>query len=263
VIGAAVRPRFARWMVRRIEARIRRTFGRVRVRGLDRVRAIAATRPVLLVANHSSWWDAMLVAWLTRGVLGLEGYAMMDADHLRRAPFFVGLGGFGVDRRSRRDGALAIRWAARHLAGPGVAMWIFPQGEERPWHERPLGFHPGAARIARLAPQAAVLPVGLQYAFGAVEKPDAWISIGEPVAPPELHALASAVEKELARTSRGIAGDEEGVDDLLGIRPSRWSGLAERLLALWTRRWLGEQPAVGQEPQPALAPADVASTQRS
>lgn len=263
MIPARVRPWFARWMVGRVEARIRHTFGRVRIAGLDRLREATRAGPVLLVANHSAWWDAMLVAWLSRRELQLDAYALMDAENLKRAPFFASLGGFGVDRQSRRDGARAIRYAAERLAGAGSAVWVFAQGEERPWHERPLRFHPGAARIARLAPHALVLPVGFAYVFGGVEKPDAWVSIGEPVSHRDLDALAHRVEGELTGLLRGIAGDDAAVRDVL-VSAAPWlPRVAERALAWWSGRRIRGEAAIGAHPQPALPPADVTGAERS
>ena len=154
---------FSAWFAASAESRLRRTFGAARLEGLSNLRATGAARPVLIVSNHTSWWDPLVALWLVQRVARLDGYAMMDARNLRRLPFFGLVGAFGVDLADPRDGAVALRYAARHLDGPGKLVWVFPQGAERPEDPRPLGFQPGAAAIARLARGAAA--VGLAGAL--------------------------------------------------------------------------------------------------
>ncbi|MEO1175069.1 MAG: lysophospholipid acyltransferase family protein, partial [Myxococcota bacterium] len=91
------------------------------------------------------------------------------------------IGAFGVDLDEPRDGGVAIRYAARLLKTPRTLVWVFPQGDERPITERPLGFQQGAAAIARLSPNAIVLPMALRYEFGNRERPVLHINVGEPL----------------------------------------------------------------------------------
>ena len=74
------------------------------------MREAAADAPVLIIANHSSWWDSLLALWLSESELpGSQAYGMMDASNLKRFRFFRWIGCFGVDLSSRRDGARAAR----------------------------------------------------------------------------------------------------------------------------------------------------------
>jgi len=179
VIPAAKAPRLERWLAGHARARLARSFTRVQVLGLAHVRAALEAGPVLVVSNHTAWWDALVILWLGRLVLGADGYALMDARNLRRLPFFRWVGAFGVDLEDRADGARALRHAARLLDRARRLVWIFPQGRERPVTARPLAFAPGAAAIARLAPACRVVPAALRYEHGEEPEPVAYVAFGE------------------------------------------------------------------------------------
>ncbi|WP_437968505.1 lysophospholipid acyltransferase family protein [Sorangium sp. So ce260] len=258
---------FNAWFAAHARSRIHGTFGAVLARGVEAARALSAEAPLLLVANHSSWWDPLVILHASEHLLGADAYAMMDAENLRRLPFFALVGAFGVDLDLPSDGTAAIRYAARLLDRPGRAVWIFAQGRERPSDERPLGFRAGAAQIARVARRARVLPVALRYEFAGEERPRLYLSIGDPVGgdpvggdpvggdpagsprePRDTEGARAAQERavtaELDRIQRAIA-EAAGARDLpLDVGGFRWvhraepsaiGRAAERLLAHWTR----------------------------
>ena len=259
MISGRVWPGFARWFAHRAERRLASRFDRVRIAGLDRLRAAAQQGPVIAVANHSAWWDGVLALWLSRRVLDLDAHAMMDADNLVRHPYFARVGAFGFRRGSRRDGAAALRRAAELLCGPRRCVWIFPQGEERPWHE-PLTFLPGAARLCRLAPSAAVVPIAFGYSFGATEGPDAWIAIGSPLPRTTTAAIHDAVQAERERILGGIEGREPFP---VYLETVRGHGLATRVLAWISRIGLDVDATALPQEQRALAPDHAAGHGRS
>jgi len=268
MIPAQRRPRFARWFARQAEARLRRSFGRVRLLGLSHLREASAAGPVLVVSNHASWWDPLVALWLTNRVLALEAYALMDAANLRRLPFFGPAGAVGVDLADPRDGARVLRHLAGLLRAPGQLVWVFPQGREQP-ADAPLQFEAGAAAVARTAGAAVrVLPIALRYEHGHEARPWAWISVGAPLPAVERRAglaatadlQAEAVAAELTRLAsairdladanvahRSAAGGSAAARDGTGPAPAAAAedllvtrhdegGLASWVLARWTGR---------------------------
>jgi 1-acyl-sn-glycerol-3-phosphate acyltransferase len=245
VIESAKSAWFNAWFARHARGRIRRTFGRVLVSGLADTRGAAARAPLLVVANHTTWWDALVALYVSELLLDCDGYAMMDASNLRRVPFFRRVGAFGVDPHEPADGARAIRHAAKLLDAPGRAVWIFPEGRER----SPFGgleLRPGSAQIARVARRALVVPVGLRYVFGAAERPDLWISLGPTLAAQRdvavaLEAQRGGIDRELARITSAVAArvdaagealaGADGFVEAMSPRPSWLGKLAERVLA--------------------------------
>jgi hypothetical protein len=230
---------FRRWVRREIRWKL----DGLRVAGLDQARGTVHAQPVILAATHVAFWDAFLVLALDEA-LGSEGYALMDAENLCRIPFFARFGAIPIERGRARG---ALRSAAWLLDRPGRAVWIFPQGEHRPAHLRPLGFLPGVQLLARLAPDAAVIPVAFQYAFAESEGPVCYAGLGPALptgavsGPGGLSLLERGVEVELERIDRYLSGAAEPFVSLI---PSRdWKqrmGLGTGILnAMVAPRWGG------------------------
>lgn len=227
---------FNAWFSRHARGRIQATFGRVLVAGRAEVRAELAGAPLLVVANHSAWWDALVALWLCELELGADAYALMDAKNLRRLPFFARVGAFGVDLDDPADGARSIRYAAKLLDRPGRVVWVFPEGRERsPF--APLELQPGAAQMARVARRAKVVAVAVRYVFGEGERPDLWIHIGAPEIAPQgvqegVARQTEAIGAGLAAIDRALAaGDPSGFELVHATRPGLLARVAERLLA--------------------------------
>jgi 1-acyl-sn-glycerol-3-phosphate acyltransferase len=232
-------PRFlraARWWARR---ELGRTLDGFRVAGLERTRRTARERPVIFAATHVAFWDTFLLVVLD-DALGTESFAVMDEVNLCRIPFFTRLGAIPMRRDRPRAG---LRTAAGLLDRPGRAVWMFPQGEHRPPHLRPLLFRPGIRLLARMAsPETVVVPVALQYAFGESEGPVAYASLGEPLAREDciddgaVARLERATTRELERIDRLLDGKPEPFEALV---PSRsWDerrDLGTRALNWWLR----------------------------
>ncbi|EYF03787.1 lysophospholipid acyltransferase family protein [Chondromyces apiculatus] len=205
---------FNAWFAGHARGRIHGAFSEVWVRGVEETRALVAEAPLLLVANHTSWWDPLLILHLSQHTLEVDGHAMMDAKNLRRLPFFAKVGAFGVDLESAADGAAAIKYAAKLLDRPGRAVWVFPQGRERPAGQRPLGFKAGSAEIARVARRARVVPVGIRYEMGGEERPRLYVSFGAPLTamrePREARQVQEeAVQAELDRIHEALCAAAE------------------------------------------------------
>ena len=198
--------------------------------GVEAAREVARDRPVILAANHVGWWDSFLVVALDEA-LGTEGYALMDAESVRRLPFFARLGALPLDRGGASTSRAGLRAAAAKLSGPGRALWIFPQGHHRPAHLRPLGFMGGVSLLARMVPEAAVIPIAIQYAWGEQPMPAAWAHLGAPLPARALDAdaLERAVEDGLARIDAALAGEAQPFPALVAPRV-KGQGIGARLL---------------------------------
>jgi 1-acyl-sn-glycerol-3-phosphate acyltransferase len=234
---------FSWWFARHAEKRMRRQFSSIWLRGLDELRCDLAAGPVLVVCNHSSWWDPMLAILLAHRVLRADGYALMEASNLRRLPFLGRVGGFGVDREDENDGKVVVRYGAELLDRPGRLVWVFPQGRERPASEPLCEFHRGAAAMAATAPaRVRVVPTAIRYEYGNVERARLLAVLG-----PSFVA-GSDVEAERVRQRDAVTEQLEVIHRALGAgdwpdwfaplfleRPPWLSLWAERSLARMAR----------------------------
>jgi 1-acyl-sn-glycerol-3-phosphate acyltransferase len=157
----------------------RRSFASVRVRGTPP--SLPPGLPVLLVANHSTWWDGFLLHRLNADLLRRTLYMMMLEDQLARFPFFRLVGAFGMPQGRPRGVRDSLAYATALLSRPDTLLCIFPQGVLGPWRQRPLGFRRGIERILSAHDgSVAILPVALRCEFLGDRLPTAFMLPGEP-----------------------------------------------------------------------------------
>lgn len=209
---------FRRWMRRHV---------RVHVAGA--VGPLPHGTPLLLCANHESWWDGFVLREVQR-MLRPEGSfhaVMLDAE-LSRRPFLRPLGALGVTPGSiasvRR--LLHTLTALAHRR-PDAVIAYFPQGRIRPGSPQPLDFRRGVGAAAEALSPCLVLPVGIRVVPGRTHRMDALVSVGEPVEVPRGRApspalLERAVVEELDALGAFLARHGEDA-------PDRWPGLHGRL----------------------------------
>ncbi|NAZ37637.1 lysophospholipid acyltransferase family protein [Rubellimicrobium sp. CFH 75288] len=202
---------------------------------------LPAGRPLVVVANHPSWWDpAFFIVLHARLFAAREGYGPMEAAMLARYGFFRRIGTFGVP--DGRAGAAAFLRIGEHvLASPRRMLWVPAQGRFADPRERPLGLRPGAAHLLARVPEAVALPLALEYPFWTERRPEALAAFGTPLVEQDdargwarrLEEAATAAADRLAEAA--IARDPALFVTLLGGRRGPggvWGGW-ERLRAAW------------------------------
>ena len=195
---------FFRFIVR---GYFRRHFHAVRVSGLERcLAASAGGEPLIVCANHVSWWDPMTQVLLGAEVLPQRRhFAPMDATALERYAIFKQLGVFGVELKTARGAAQFLRAGLSVLEGGGV-LWVTPQGRFADPRERPLEFKPGLAALAsRVKGGCIVLPLAVEYTFWNERLPETLIRFGEAI---EVNGQAAAELEERLKAALLKSMDE-------------------------------------------------------
>ncbi len=159
----------------------RRSFRAVRISEPARFAALPAG-PLIVYANHSSWWDPMVLVLLAQKLMPQRRhFAPMDATALERYRILKRIGIFGVDMQSVRGAARFLRTGLEILTSGGV-LWITPQGRFADARERPLLFKPGMAALAARVPGGCtVLPLAIEYVFWDERFPETLLHFGHPV----------------------------------------------------------------------------------
>lgn len=180
---------FTPWRRRRLRA--------VLLTGLPE--GLPAGRPLLLAANHVSWWDAFLLREVHRALRPAAPlYTVMRLRELERIPFFRWTGAVGIEPAFPATVLAALRFLRERVQErPDSVVLFFPQGRIWPSHRRPLGFRRGVELFARrLAP--VVLPVAIHLEPLSTAAPTAFLSVGEPVeGAPDAREMEARVEAEL------------------------------------------------------------------
>lgn len=166
--------------------------------------------PVVLAANHHSWWDAFVVlAVLSR--YGRRGALLMDGANLGRYAFLRRIG--VVSTRELRAAVAAIR--------AGDVLLVFPEGELR--SSGPLGpLAPGAVWLAERAP-ATLVVAAVRIAVRGHQWPEAYVEL-----------RACHAETDAART---LATTLAGLDQRLGEADPERPPLDFREIVRGRRDW--------------------------
>ena len=212
----------------------RRHFARVRLRQ-------AAPKPerngppVVLFANHSSWWDGYMAMLLNERVWHLDTYVMIEEAQLARYSFFRWAGGFSVNRQNARSAAASIAYSAELLnQRQGRMLLIFPQGEILANDRRPVSFYTGIGHLARRVRDGRFYPLALRYEFVGEQRPEAFLSVGAPLRFPD----DSTAPKEItARLAQALTAELDALrDDVIAYRLQSFTTLvsgAQSINRLW------------------------------
>ena len=104
--------------------------------------------PVLLLPNHSTWWDGFFVYFANKILFKREIYLMMLEEQLRNNMFFSRVGAYSIEPSSYRGIIESIRYTRSLLTtiqNPIVCM--FPQGELSPWSPDKLFYKRGVELV--------------------------------------------------------------------------------------------------------------------
>ncbi len=137
--------------------------------------------PILVVANHPSWWDPMVGMPLVQSLKGHRSYAPIHAEMLKNYPIFGKLGFFGVDPTSLRGAAEFLRTGEAILAAPKRALWVTAQGEFTDVRTRPLRLKTGVGHLAARMERGWVVCLAIEYTFWTERTPEALLRIAEPI----------------------------------------------------------------------------------
>ena len=210
---------------------LRRALSGIRIEGIPDP-APDPSLPLLLVANHASWFDGFLLREVHRALERPGALrTIMLTRELKGRPILRMLGGTGFDPERPQSLRAALRELASLRERGPLTVSFFPQGRIRPSWSEPLGFRPGIELLARTLRPCTLLPVGLHLEAGNRVRPTAYISVGDPIGVggdspgPGVTALESAVRSRLDRLHQhleryGEDGPDEWPPAQSSIRPS-------------------------------------------
>lgn len=187
LIPAAPSPGFQKvfgWYNRRL---LRRRFSGVL---LDRSsEPLAATldadpRPLVLVLNHSAWWDPLVgIGFAGRYLASRSGIAPMDAAQLKKFQMFRKLGLFGIDPDDPQSLSEMLEYTLSFFrTAPRPTLALTPQGRFVDPRE-PIRIRPGAAAVCAQAPAARCVSLAIEYAFWLDQRPSIFLRLAEAPAP--------------------------------------------------------------------------------
>lgn len=169
------------WFQRYINWYLRRNLHCIALSG-EAPQAPPADVPLVVYANHPSWWDPLLALWLANRFTPQRTlFAPFDADALARYPLFERLGFFGVDQHRARGGAQFLRAASSILEVHNTSIWVTPEGKFTDPRETRADFRPGLAHLAAHMTRGEIWPLAMEVTFWEERLPEALVRFGSPI----------------------------------------------------------------------------------
>jgi len=131
------------WFLRNyVKWRVGRQFQRLLFNTIE----IDKSRSILLIANHYSFWDSLILFCVGDKIFGKKFHVMVLEETLRKEPFLKYGGAFSV-KKNTEDVLLSLDYAAKLLNDPNNLVLIFPQGQLSPNFTSHIKFEKGVQRI--------------------------------------------------------------------------------------------------------------------
>lgn len=162
--------------------------------------------PVIFVANHHGWHDGYLMYHLVTelGLPSLDWIQEFDAF-----PLFSKVGGMPYPRNNPAKRAATIKRTIREMR-QGRSLMLFA---EQHLHYPPelMKFGRALELVASKVPGVTVVPVAIRYEMSMHERPEAYMSVGDPVevGPDLSHRTRLAVQALLDKQAVAIRHDQE------------------------------------------------------
>lgn len=121
---------------------IRKNFSKVEMVG----KYINTGLPILLISNHSGWWDGFWALYLNMKVFGRKFHFMMLEEQLRKYWYFNYCGGFSVKKKSKSI-VETMHYTREILTDKQNLVLLFPQGEIESMHKQTFSFEKGVEKL--------------------------------------------------------------------------------------------------------------------
>lgn len=135
--------------------------------------------PVLVLANHVSWWDGFFAMLLNVKILGRKFHFMMLEEQLKKFSFFNQTGGYSIRKKSR-EAVESINYTAELLRDQRNMVLLFPQGKIESLYKTTFQFESGIGRIVeKTSCEIHILFIANLIDYFSNRKPGLYIYVSE------------------------------------------------------------------------------------
>lgn len=104
--------------------------------------------PILLISNHSSWWDGFWAMYLNLKLFNRKFYFMMLEEQLKKHMFFNRTGGYSI-KKGTKSIVETINYTAELLSDKNNLVLLFPQGKIESIYTHTHRFEKGIEHIIK------------------------------------------------------------------------------------------------------------------
>lgn len=135
-------------------------------------------KPVLVISNHSGWWDGFWIMHMNSLLFKRKFHFMMQEEQLRKNWFFMKTGGYPVKKGSRSI-LESLAHTIKLLGDKNNMVLMFPQGRIESGHKTDIRFEKGIGRILpAINSPVQVLFVANFIDYWSLKKPSLFMYIG-------------------------------------------------------------------------------------
>ena len=172
-------------------------------------------RPVLLIANHSSWWDGFFVYEVYKKLKARTDFKIvMLESELKKFPFFRLCGAVGLVRQNQDHNQKIFQQLKNDF------VCFFPQGQLGPQGLRPLIFKKGIEDLIRIMHPVQILTIAIHIEPFQFMKPTVLIKAGSVTFSENevvsANSLAALTEKNLNEVAQIWTGQ------FYSLKDSQW-----------------------------------------
>lgn len=124
---------------------LKKHFNKLIIKGFP---VIDSSRPLLLIANHFSWWDGFIISYLNDHFFGKKLHIMMLEEQLRTRKFLSKAGAYSIQRKSRHI-IESLNYTSSLFNNSDHLIAMFPQGEIQTMHQSIFHFEKGIEKITQ------------------------------------------------------------------------------------------------------------------
>ena len=165
--------------------------------------------PLLIVANHQSWFDPFLVGLSIPRRMRFMARRTLFTNHRVLGAFLSGLNIIPVNQEGFAREGLRL---TRQKLEAGEAVLVFPEGQ-RTWDGKIGPLMPGMTLVIRQT-RANILPVGIAGAWDAWPRWKRLPTLSPPVLPPNSATIAVSVGKPICGACLGAMDRDEMLAEL-------------------------------------------------
>lgn len=127
-------------------------------------------KSLLVIGNHSTWWDGFLMWKLNLDLIHKNFYAMMLESQLQRFWFFIRVGCFSINPGSKSV-IQSLKFGKKLLENPENMLVFYPQGKFFSLYDIDFQFNKGIDFLIKSNTNTEILFYCLMIDFSSFEKP--------------------------------------------------------------------------------------------
>ncbi|MFO0923856.1 MAG: lysophospholipid acyltransferase family protein [Pirellulales bacterium] len=201
-------------------------------------------RPLIVAANHASWWDPLIAALLCESLFPQRSmYAPIDATALSKYRILGQMGFYGLDLHTRHGAESFLKISKAILQIPSSSIWLTPEGRFCDVRDRSAPLMPGIAHLASKISDLAVVCIAIEYTYWEESRPEVICHVATPLMNRDglwtkkdwqgkLEQQLRTAQDQLAQ--RSIARDTQGLQ-ILSRRGKKTESWYDFLRYWWAR----------------------------